>query len=103
MSQIQSEIVDKEIKVVLPVTLDVPSSEALRDNVLDTMASGLTLKLDSKDVEQITTPGIQMLLAIAECASRKEVAFKMANPSEALIEGFKDSGLFSELMLWDLE
>lgn len=103
MTQIQCEMNNKVVNVALPSILDVPSSEALRDAILDSAAPGSTLKLDSKEVEQLTTPGIQVLLATAEWATRKEMAFKIANPSEALIEAFKDSGLFSQLMAWDLE
>ncbi len=103
MTEIQSDIVDKSINVILPPVLDIPTAEALRDNMLDALASGMTLTLDSAQVEQMTTPGIQMLLAVADCAKRRETAFKIANPSEALIEAFRDSGLFSQLMAWDLE
>lgn len=103
MTQIQCEIIDKMVNVTLPPILDIPSSEALRDSIQDALAPGMTLKLDSNQVEQLTTPGIQMLLAVAECAMRREMMFKVANPSEALIEAFKDSGLFSQLMAWDLE
>jgi anti-anti-sigma regulatory factor len=63
----------------------------------------VTLTLDSGQVEQMTTPGLQILLAIAECAARREAAFKVVHPSEALIDAFRESGLFSNLMAWDLE
>ena len=103
MIQIETEVVDKTVNVKLPPTLDIPSCEALRESVLSNLAPGMALRLDSERVEQLTTPGVQMLLAVAECAGRKETAFKIAHPSEALIEAFKDAGLFSTLMAWDLE
>lgn len=91
------------VNVTLPPTLDMSCSEALRDVLLDAIAPDMALTLDSKDVEQLSTPGIQILLAMAECAARKGTTFKLANPSEAFIEAFKDLGLFSQLMSWDLE
>ncbi len=103
MTQIQVETIDNMVNVTLPPTLGIPDSEVLRDGLLDAMAPDMVLTLDSKQVEQLTTPGIQMLLAVAECALRKGMAFKVINPSAALIEAFKDSGLFSQLMAWDLE
>lgn len=103
MTQIQTETIDKTVKITLPPILDVTSSEALRDRVLEVIATSVALTLDSKPVEQLTTPSLQMLLAVAEYAKRKEMAFKIANPSEALIEAFKEAGLFSQLMAWDLE
>jgi anti-anti-sigma factor len=103
MNQIQSEVVDKMVNVTLPPVLDIPGSEALRDSILDALAPGMNLTLNSEQVEQVTTPGLQILLAVAECAARREATFKVVHPSEALIEAFRESGLFSNLMAWDLE
>lgn len=103
MTEIQATTIDNMVQVTLPPIMDVARAEALRESLLETIAPDMILRLDSKDVEQLTTPGIQMLLAVAECASRKGMAFKLANPSELLIEAFKDSGLYSQLMAWDLE
>ncbi|MGH1481284.1 MAG: STAS domain-containing protein [Geminicoccales bacterium] len=103
MTQIQAETIDNMVNVTLPPILDISHAEALRDCLLDTIAPDMVLTLDSAQVEQMTTPGIQMMLAVVECASRKGMAFKLANPSEPLIDAFKDSGLFPQLMSWDLE
>lgn len=103
MTRIQPEIVGKTIKVPLPPILNIASSEALRVGVLDVLTPETKLALDSEHVEQLTTPGIQMLLAVADCAARKETAFTITNPSQALIEAFRDAGLFSQLMAWDIE
>ena len=54
-------------------------------------------------VDAVSTAGIQMLLAAAEYVRRSEAKLLLAKPTEALVEGFADLGLFAELMAWNVE
>ena len=103
MSGLQSEQMDDTYQVTLPRVLDIPAAAELRDGVLEMTESGMTVSIRSGGVEQVTTPGIQVLLAVADYAGRKNARFTMVEPSEALIDGFSNLGLFAQLMAWNVE
>ncbi|MDH3659459.1 MAG: STAS domain-containing protein [Alphaproteobacteria bacterium] len=103
MSGLQSELVDDVCQITLPRVLDIPAASDLRDTVLEMVDSEMTVTLRSDEVEQVTTPGIQVLLAVAAHVERKKARLTVAKPSEALVDGFSDLGLFSQLMAWNVE
>lgn len=103
MQGLQSEVEDDLCRVALPGILDIPAAADLRDAVLEAVEPEMTVILRSDAVEQVTTPGIQVLIAVAEHVERRKAKFKMAKPSDALIDGFNELGLFPELMAWSVE
>ncbi len=103
MSELQAELVDDVFQVTLPRVLDIPAGAELRDVVLESVKPGIGLALQSDTVEQVTTPGIQVLLAIAAHVENQEAKLTVVKPTDALINGFSDLGLFSQLMAWNVE
>ena len=103
MKGLQSELVDDVCRITLPSVLDIPAAADLRDAVLETVEPEMTIALQSDAVEQVTTPGIQVLIAVAAYVERKKAKFTVTKPSDALIDGINDLGLFSELMAWSVE
>ncbi|NJO36412.1 MAG: STAS domain-containing protein [Rhizobiales bacterium] len=103
MSGLQSEVVDETCQITLPRVLDIPAAAELRDTVLESVVSGMTVILKSDGVEQVTTPGIQVLMAVAAHVDFQKAKLTVAGPSDALINGFSDLGLFSQLMSWNVE
>lgn len=102
MSGLQSEVVDETCHITLPRVLDIPAAAELRETVLDLVVSGMTVTLKSDNVEQLTTPGVQVLMAVAAHVEFQKASLTIANPSDALIDGFSDLGLFSQLMAWNV-
>lgn len=103
MSGIQSEVVDDVCRITLPRVLDIPAAAELRDVILDMVKPEMAVSLQSDTVEQVTTPGIQVLMAVAAHIEGQKANLTVVKPAEALIEGFNDLGLFSQLMAWNVE
>lgn len=103
MSGLQTELVDDACKITLPRVLDIPAAADLREAVLELAEPEMTITVQSDAVEQVTTPGIQVLMAVAAHVERKKARLAVASPSDALIDGFSDLGLFSQLMAWNVE
>jgi len=103
MSGLQSEIVDDTCLITLPRVLDIPAAAELRETVLDLVVSGMTVTLKSDGVEQVTTPGVQVLMAVAAHIDFQKAKLTVAGPSDVLIDSFSDLGLFSQLMAWNVQ
>lgn len=103
MSGLQSDVVDNVCQITLPRILDIPGSAELRELILETVKPGINVSLKSDAVEQVTTPGIQVLMAVAAHIESQKANLIVAKPTDALIDGFSDLGLFSQLMAWNVE
>ena len=103
MKGLQSELIDDVCRITLPGVLDIPAAADLREAVLDTVESEMTVNIQADEVEQVTTPGIQVLVAVAAFVERKKAKFTMMKPSDELIDGFSELGLFPQLMAWNVE
>ena len=103
MTGLQSELIEDVCRITLPRVLDIPAAADLRDIVLETVEAGMTVAIQSDAVKQVTTPGIQTLMAVATFVERKKARFTMAKPSDELIDGFSELGLFPQLMAWNVE
>ncbi len=103
MNGIQSEVMDDTLHITMPRVLDIPAAADLKDVVLEMVEPEMTVSIQSADVEQMTTPGIQILMASAAYIDRRKAKLKIVKPSEAFIDGFSDLGLFSHLMAWNVE
>lgn len=103
MTEIQSEMIDGTHHIALPRVLDISNAADLKDVILDIAEPGSIINLEANGVEQLTTPGVQILLAATSFIERKKAKLTMSKPSGALIEGFSDLGLFSHLMAWNIE
>ena len=102
MSALQSEVIEDTCQITLPRVLDIPAAAELREAVLDLVVSGMTVTLKSDAVEQVTTPGVQVMMAVAAHIEFQKAKLTVASPSEPLIDGFSDLGLFSKLMAWNV-
>ena len=103
MSKLQSEQIEDTLHVTLPRILDIPAVVELRESILELAESGMTISIQSDAVEQVTTPGVQVLMAVAGYVERKNAKFTVVKPSEPLVDGFSDLGLFAQFMAWNVE
>ncbi len=103
MKDHQAEVADDVCRILLPRILDIPAAADLRETVLEMVEPEMTVAIQSDAVEQVTTPGIQMLLAVAAFVERKKAKFTVTKPSDGLVDGFSELGLFPQLMSWNVE
>lgn len=103
MSGLKSELVDDTCQITLPSVLDIPAAADLKETVLEMAVTGMTVTIQSNAVEQVTTPGIQILMATATHIEEQKANLTLVEPSDALVDGFSDLGLFSQLMAWNIK
>lgn len=103
MSGQDAEKVEEVVQIALPGVLDIPAAANLKETVLERVKPGMAVTLQADEVAQVTTPGIQALIAVAGYLDSQKAELTMAKPSEALIDSFNDLGLFSQLMAWNVE
>lgn len=103
MNGIQSEVIEDALHITMPRVLDISAAADLRDVILEMVEPEMGVVMQSADVEQMTTPGVQVLLAVASYIDRRKAKLKIVKPSDAFIDSFGDLGLFSNLMAWNVE
>ncbi|MEH6476535.1 MAG: STAS domain-containing protein [Sneathiella sp.] len=86
--------------VPLPHILNLSVAEELREKFLQHLPLGTDLELDASQVETITTPCIQVIVAAG--ISIEDVGNKLTihNPSTAFSDAFSDLGLTEYFDNW---
>jgi chemotaxis protein CheX len=87
----------------LPQVLDLAQAKQLRDDLAGLLARGAAqgaAELDAGDVERMSTPAAQLLLAAGRAADAAGVGFKIVNTSDAFRNGLLDLGLHNEFKHW---
>jgi anti-anti-sigma regulatory factor len=59
--------------------------------------------LDAAQVDRLSTPCIQVLLAAGKSAEAGAGRIQLAQASDAFVAAFSDLGLFAALMSWQAE
>jgi chemotaxis protein CheX len=83
----------------LPQVLDFAHAGRLRDAMIFAFANGPVL-LDASDVERMSTPAAQVMLAAGRASDASHIDFQIVNPSEAFRNGLIDLGLEAEFKHW---
>lgn len=100
---INVEDTDESVILKLPGTLDIVMAGALKEALLYARSLNKKLVLDGSDVEQLSTPAIQLILAAQVELSEAGFEAVLLRPSEEFASAFDDLGLFSALMKWKVE
>lgn len=83
----------------LPAVLDLTQATQLRDDMLAVLAQGAAL-LDASEVERMSTPSAQVLLATGRAAQAAGVDFRIVGASETFRNALLDLGLSAEFNNW---
>ena len=92
----------KTATIALPEILDLSAAEPLKAALEKALAGGRSFKLDAKNVERLSTPCIQVLLAAKRAMKDAGMSFTLTSPSDAFIDTFNDLGVFSHLKKWTI-
>ena len=92
-----------DTQVSLPPILNLSVAEELREKFLQHIPLGSDLELDASQVETITTPCVQVIVAAG--ISIEDVGNKLAihNPSTAFSDAFSDLGLNEYFAKWRIQ
>lgn len=83
----------------LPQILDFARAKDLHGAMIAAIANG-PVRLEASDVERMSTPAAQVLLAAGRAADAAHIDFHIVNPSEAFRHGLADLGLEAEFKHW---
>jgi anti-anti-sigma regulatory factor len=87
-------------KVVLPSVLDIRTAKSFYDEIKAVSKAGANIVINGENVEKITTPAIQVLLASSIAACKKKGSFKVESFSPQLERAFVTIGLESQFNKW---
>ena len=93
----------KESRVTLGPVLDIRAATPLRDRLQKALKRGKPILLDAAQVDRLSTPCIQVLLAAGKSAEAGAGRIVLAEASDAFVAAFGDLGLFAALMSWQAE
>jgi chemotaxis protein CheX len=83
----------------LPQVLDLTQAQNLRDSMTALLGDG-ALVLDASDVERMSTPCAQVLLATGRAADLAGSPFQIINTSDVFRSALADLGLQAEFKNW---
>ncbi len=102
MEALVLEADDTATRLVLTPVLDLRMAAPLRDRLMEALDLGHPLTLEAGAVERLTTPCLQVLVAAAHSLQARDIPFTVSNPPEAMMDVFRELGLFATLMQWKL-
>jgi chemotaxis protein CheX len=83
----------------LPQVIDIVQAKDLCDSLIFLISQG-PVQLDAGDVERMSTPSVQVIMAAGRAAGSAGIDFKIVNASDAFRNGLQDLGLQAEFMNW---
>jgi anti-anti-sigma factor len=86
--------------LALPAILDIGNAVELMDTLVAALEQSPVLRLNGSKTEQVSTPGVQVLLAASQSAQSGGGKLVLADPSQALREAFDALGLPNQLKEW---
>lgn len=86
--------------VALPAILDIGNAQELQESLAAALERSPMLRLNGSKTQQVSTPGVQVLLAAALSAEAGGGRLVLNNPSQALQEAFASLGLPDKLQEW---
>jgi len=102
MSSFEMTAIDGGRRLKLPAVLDLLAAEGLREAIRETAVLGGRLEIDAAQVERMSTPCIQVLVAGGRALNAAGVVPLIDQPSDAFMNGFYDLGLALELADWTI-
>ncbi len=80
--------------------LDLLAAEALKNDLLELLNSDGNLEISADDVERVSTPCIEVLVAASAAFGETGRGFHIRNPSDAFCDAFGALGLAHRLEMW---
>ena len=85
----------------LPAAMTIDTVEALATELKQLDLKPLALVLDASHTEIITTPGIQLLLALSKMLESRGIALGVHEPKAMFVQTFEQIGLATQFSQWE--
>lgn len=93
---------EKSLYIELPAMLTIDMVEGLAGNLLSMpLTGGVVLMIDASQVETITTPGVQLIVAVAHALEAHKGNLCVIKSSVAFTQAFEALGLGPLLGTWE--
>ena len=89
-----------QLEYSLPSELDLLAAEGLKEKLVNYLHQEVSLVVDGKDVERISTPCIEVLFAAGTAFHEAEQTFKITNPSQYFNDALEALGLSDHFQRW---
>ena len=86
--------------LTLPAILDIGNAQELQESLAAALEQSPVLRLNGAKTQQVSTPGVQVLLSAAQSAAAGGGSLILNSPSPALKEAFESLGLPNQLSEW---
>ena len=86
--------------LTLPATIDIGNAQELLDSLAAALEQSPVLRLNGAKTIQVSTPGVQVLLAASQSALAGGGRLILSSPSQALQDAFDGLGLPNQLSEW---
>jgi len=73
--------------------LDLAAAKSLSESLIMALQSGKNIDLDCKNVERVTTYGLQLLLSAIKSFELSGLSLRLLSPSQVLHNALNDLGL----------
>jgi len=87
-------------KYTLPREMDLLAAEALKGVLVDMLDQDGGLALDASEVERVSTPCIEVLVAAEVAFGKSGQKFEMSAPSPPLCDALEALGLVDRIEKW---
>ncbi|MCE2992627.1 MAG: STAS domain-containing protein [Alphaproteobacteria bacterium] len=99
MSNNSAEIITVDTCYSLESMLDIISTEKLYKEIITIVEKSESICIDASKVSKISTPAIQIILALDIFMESCAKSLVIQSPSEAFLSGFQDLGLGSSTIM----
>lgn len=102
MSSFEMTAIDGGRRLKLPPVLDMLAAEGLREALKESLVLGGRLEIDAGQVERLSTPCIQVLVAGSRALTDSGNGLVVDQPTDVFLNGFYDLGLALVLADWTI-
>lgn len=82
--------------------MDIGNAKALYDELTSMLSNASSICLDASEVTRMTTPCVQIIIALNKHANENDLEISIARPSDAFMNAFKQLGLDKSELYQDL-
>ena len=92
----------KETATVIKLgpVMDLLAATDLKDDILEVLGVANGMGIDAAEVETLTTPCVQVLVAAGHAMAKRGEEFSIDNPTPAVRAAFEDLGLSPDFGRW---
>jgi chemotaxis protein CheX len=86
----------------LQSVMDISNAKPFYDEIASMLGNASSICLDASEVSRMTTPCVQIIIALSKHANENGLEVSLAKPSDAFMNAFKQLGLDKSEFYQDL-